>query len=94
MVVVPPGVVAETLGSFLEWWNLRLLEGMSAEERRRALAQGTRPRTRVPEGLLDCETVGIVMDPEEGLNFYAELAGSLRYSPSRNRSAPKSGATW
>lgn len=77
VVVVPPGAVAETLGSFLEWWNLRLLEGMSDKERQWALSQGARPRTRVPEGLLDCETVGIVMDPEEGLNFYAELGRFL-----------------
>ncbi len=77
VVVVRPGEVAEKLGSFFEWWNRRLLEGMSAEEQERARAQGIRPRTKVPEGLLGCETVGIVMDPEEGLNFYAELGRFL-----------------
>lgn len=76
-VVVPPGEVAEKLGAFFEWWNLRQLEGMSAEERQWALAQGARPCTSVPEGLLGCETVGIVMDAEEGLNFYAELGRFL-----------------
>ena len=77
VVVVPPGAVADTFGSFLEWWNRRVLEGMSAEERQWALSQGIRPPTKVPEGLLRCETVGIVMDAEEGLNFYAELGRFL-----------------
>ncbi len=78
VVVVPGRAVAETLGSFFEWWNRRVLRRMSPEDRRKRRKEGFCPRMRIPEALSSCETVGLISDPEGGLNLYCEFGEFLR----------------
>lgn len=77
LVVVPGRELAERMRAYMHFlrYEVRDAQGQSADDRAREHYGSAPPvpDSKLPEDLLQAETVGIVYDEVEGFNFFAEF---------------------
>jgi hypothetical protein len=76
-VVLPPGEAEERLNAYYRQHQEAALARRAAQRRPRNLPGLDVPAFEVPPGLADVDTIGIIFDETDGLNFYPDY-GLLR----------------
>lgn len=75
MIVLPPDEAQETLREHVRRQQQRAMANLDARKAKRAAKTGPAPEqlAQLPEELLEADTVALVYDEVEGLNFYYDF---------------------